>query len=187
MMRLFLIACLLFAVSCKSDKKEEAKETVKEEVIAEPVEEKVEPVKEEEKLPPNTVKINEEDITVEGIGININSIQCLDKGNNEFLLKIFFNNNAIEQYSDGKHSFFMQLYPFEDDVELLDEKYRAKKHLPVSVSLKNLKKAKEGFVLFRAFKSDITSFEKMVLGIYDVSGKQDVFRTEIEDVILKNE
>lgn len=187
MMRLFLITCLLLVVSCKSEKKEEAKETAKEEIVVEPVEEKVEPVKEEEKLPPNTVKVNEEDISVEGIGININNIHCLDKGNNEFLLKIFFNNDAIEKYADGKHSFFMQLYPFEDDVELLDEKNKAKKHLPISVSLKSLKKAKEGFVLFKAFKSDISSFEKIVLGIYDVGGKQDVFRTELEDIILKEE
>ena len=180
------IILLFVLVSCKNEKSnEEEKKSNQTKEVEQTVEIDTEKVPEIE-LPANTVKVNYDEILFKEVGLTVNSIQCLDKGNNDYLLKILIKDDSFKKYETGAYSFFIQLYPFEEDIDLLPLDKRNLKHLPLSISLKNVKKVGEYYVLFKAFASEISIFDEMIFGIYDTSIKQDVFRGKIQGIILKN-
>lgn len=165
----------MMVLSCKSDKKTSNSET----------EQKTNSVQEQQKvteqpklvtLPKDVVQLN--DAEIEGIGINITKVQIQNTEEDKFVYKIFVKSDIVDLYKNGDYSIFIQNFPYDSDLYLLEEKFKGAKLESYWVNLKNLKPHKDEYVIFRSFESKIYDYAKIVVGIMNLKDKSDIIRTE---------
>jgi len=172
---LLLIASTLIS-SCKTEKKKEIPQDPEKEVIEKVVK------KQEIKLPKGVVQINDEKFV--GNGITLTKLQVKDSKEGNYVYKVFFKTEDINKFQNGDYSLFIQNFPYEEDLSLLNEKEQKNKAVSYWVNLKSAKKYNDEYVVFKSFKSDIDSFKKIVVGVMNLKDKTDVFRVDYQDAII---
>lgn len=175
---LFSLVLIAIVFSCKNEKKE-TEEAVKTELEQKKVEDQP---TEKLKLPENTIQLNEDPYVSDGFTLTKVHVQNTNKEN--FLYKIFFITNDIELYKNGDYSLFIQNFPYEGDRINLEENFQKSGVASYWINLQSAKPYKEGYVVFKSFKSKIYDFEKTVVGVMNLKEKTDVFRTQFDDVAI---
>ena len=180
-MKKVLLSIVLVSVliSCKSEKKEVENASPETEVVQPEIEETAKP-----KLPANVVQLN--DTVYEADGISLTKAQIENTEGNKFTFKVFIDSKNMDLYKNGDYSLFIQNFPYEDDVEKLEEKFQKSGAASYWVNLKNVRGYKEEYVLFKAFESELIGFKKTVIGVMNLKTKTDVFRVQYDDTILVN-
>src|SRR5690606_37414157 len=130
------------------------------------------------KLPSDIVQLN--DTAHEGDGITLTKAQIQNTEENKFVYKIFLQSDNMDAYKNGEYSVFIQNFPYEGDVHLLDTKFQKAKIETYWVNLKGVKPHKDEYVIFRAFDSKIYDYQKIVLGVMNTKEKTDLIRVEFE-------
>lgn len=177
----FLILSVL-VFSCKNDKKEPDSTPIEKE------QQDIVDIKKEKvmQLPGDLVQLNKE-ITV-GNGINLIKAQIKNHKDDKFIYKVFMKSTDFELYRNGKYSLFIQHFPYEDNLHMLDEKFQKSKSISFWVNLESAKPYTNGeYVVFKSFSTQIYNFEKIVVGVMDLENKQDVFRTQFDDPVIIND
>lgn len=174
-----IIATAMLIISCKKGNKEAG--SVKQEINQENV---TKQQVEEIKLPKNIIQLNDEDFI--GKGITLTKVQIQNTKLDNYIFKIFFKADDFKGYQNGDYSLFIQNFVHENDIELLDERFKEKGVLSYWVSLDSAKPYKDGYVIFKSFSSKIFSFKKTVIGIMNLKTKTDILRAQYDDTVIVN-
>jgi hypothetical protein len=173
----YLLFLAIVITGCKNEKKQNSENEKQETGIIEVVQEEAE---EEIELPPNTVQLNEYPQEYPEENITLTKVQVVETGDNSFLLKMFFKTSLPELYKNGDYLMFVQNYPFENSIDLLDKASIDKGFQALYANLDSAKPYKDEYVVFRSFKSEIYDFEKIIIGIRDNVNNRDVFREQYD-------
>ncbi|WP_299259086.1 hypothetical protein [uncultured Aquimarina sp.] len=181
---LVILTVVTFLFSCNNDKRKENKEDVNTEESINDKTDKKEVEEKKVKLPSNIVQLNDKEF--KGDGIIVTKFQVNHLSENKYIYKIFFKTEDIELLKSGNYAVFIQNYPYKDDLEFLAENFKKTGIESYWLNLKTAKEYKDEYVVFRSFSTNIEAFEKTIIGVRNMSAKQNLLKEEFQDSYISN-